>query len=219
MARRTKEEAVGTRNALIDAAEQVFHEKGVSRASLGDIAQAAGATRGAIYWHFKDKGDLFDAMMDRVRLPFEEGFSQFERSTCTDPVQCLRAVLALVFRGVASDARARHVFEIALFKVEYVGELVSVRDRHLAAAEAFTLQLARLVELAEQDQQVELFMTPVNAATALHAMLDGLIRNWILGQANFDLEALGRVGSDAFLRGLGLRMPAGSVQIDGGADA
>ena len=49
MARKTKEEAIATRNGLIDAAECVFLEKGVSRASLSDIAHAAGLTRGAIY--------------------------------------------------------------------------------------------------------------------------------------------------------------------------
>ena len=53
MARRTKAEAQATRNALIDAAERLFDSQGVSRTSLQDIAQAAGATRGAIYWHFK----------------------------------------------------------------------------------------------------------------------------------------------------------------------
>ena len=61
MARRTKAEAQATRNALIDAAERLFDSRGVSRTSLQDIAQAAGATRGAIYWHFKDKADLFNA--------------------------------------------------------------------------------------------------------------------------------------------------------------
>ncbi|MBY0410356.1 MAG: TetR family transcriptional regulator, partial [Burkholderiaceae bacterium] len=57
MARRTKEDANATRTRLIDAAESVFLQKGVSRASLNDIARAAGTTRGAIYWHFKDKVD------------------------------------------------------------------------------------------------------------------------------------------------------------------
>ena len=65
MARRTKEDAEATRNALLDAAERVFYDKGVSRASLDDIAREAGTTRGAIYWHFKDKADLFNAMMER----------------------------------------------------------------------------------------------------------------------------------------------------------
>ena len=45
--------------------------QGVSQTSLQQIAQQAGATRGAIYWHFKDKADLFNAMMERVTLPLE----------------------------------------------------------------------------------------------------------------------------------------------------
>ena len=207
MARRTKEDAIATRNSLIDAAERVFCEKGVARASLSDIAQAAGATRGAIYWHFKDKVDLFGAMMDRVTLPLEQGFGALEESTCPDPVERLRAVLALVLPGVASDERTRRVFEIALYKVEYVGELIGVRDRHIAASDGFTSQLARDFELAAQAQRVVLPMTPVEAAVGLHALFDGLIRNWILGGGMFDLERVGRVGTDAFLVGLGLTLP------------
>ena len=71
MARRTKEDVLATRTALLDAAERVFLQRGVSRTSLADIAQAAGVTRGALYWHFKDKAALFGAMMDRVALPLE----------------------------------------------------------------------------------------------------------------------------------------------------
>ena len=54
MARRTKEDAEATRNKLLDAAAEVFFAKGVAGASLSEVAQAAGLTRGAIYWHFKD---------------------------------------------------------------------------------------------------------------------------------------------------------------------
>ena len=72
MARRTKEEAFETRQSIIDAAEKCFHEKGVSRASLTDIAQAAGVTRGAIYWHFQGKADLLDALFQRIHMPLEE---------------------------------------------------------------------------------------------------------------------------------------------------
>ena len=72
MARRTKADAQTTRNNLLDAAEQLFQSRGVSHTSLNDIATAAGTTRGAIYWHFKDKADLFNAMMERVTLPLEQ---------------------------------------------------------------------------------------------------------------------------------------------------
>ncbi|MBV7544185.1 TetR family transcriptional regulator [Acidovorax sp. sic0104] len=209
MARRTKEDAIATRNSLIDAAEQVFGDKGVSRASLSDIAQAAGATRGAIYWHFKDKVDLFNAMMDRVTLPLEQGYGEFESSTCPDPVQRLRAVMAMVLQGVAFDERTRRVFEVALYKVEYVSEMVGVRERHIAASEGFTRQLARDFELGALAQGVELPVTPAEAAVGLHALFDGLIRNWILSEGGFDLVRVGRVSTDAFLVGLGLSLPAG----------
>jgi TetR/AcrR family acrAB operon transcriptional repressor len=48
VARRTKDAALETRNALLDTAERVFSERGVSHTSLADIAKAAGVTRGAI---------------------------------------------------------------------------------------------------------------------------------------------------------------------------
>ena len=72
--RRTKEEALATRNGLLDAAERLFLEQGVAGTSLNDIAVAAGTTRGAIYWHFRDKADLFNAMMDAMAmLPKKSG--------------------------------------------------------------------------------------------------------------------------------------------------
>ena len=207
MARRTKEGSIATRSSLIDAAECVFNEKGVSRASLNDIARAAGTTRGAIYWHFKDKPDLFAAMMDRVTLPLERAHGELAGSTCIDPVQRLRAVLALVLHSVVSDARTRRVFEIALYKVEYVGDLVAVRDRHIAASEEFTRQLALDLALAAQLQQVTLPMPPDAAAAGLHALFDGLIHNWILNDGAGDLISVGRISTDVFLLGLGLRLP------------
>ncbi|MFN7156552.1 MAG: TetR family transcriptional regulator [Acidovorax sp.] len=207
MARKTKEDAIATRNSLIDAAENVFLDKGVSRASLSDIAHAAGATRGAIYWHFKDKVDLFGAMMERVTLPLEQGYSEIECSTCPDPVQRLRAVMALVLRTVASDERTRRVFEIAIYKVEYVAELSGVRDRHVAASEAFTRQLARDFQIAAQMQGMVLPMTAMEAAIGLHALFDGLMRNWMLNDGAFDLVGVGRVSTDAYLSGLGLAVP------------
>ena len=72
MARRTKSEAAITREQLLDAAERVFRERGVTRTSLAEVAAAAGVTRGAVYWHFRDKADLFDAMCERATLPLEQ---------------------------------------------------------------------------------------------------------------------------------------------------
>lgn len=53
--RKTKAEALKTREELLLSALDTFYERGISRASLNEIAQTAGVTRGALYWHFKIK--------------------------------------------------------------------------------------------------------------------------------------------------------------------
>ena len=80
MARKTKLEALETRERLLDAGETVFRHRGVTRTSLAEIAAAAGVTRGAVYWHFKDKAALFHAMCDRATLPLD---ALFERASET----------------------------------------------------------------------------------------------------------------------------------------
>src|ERR1700755_15042 len=119
MARRTKEEAQETRARILDAAESVFHEKGVANASLEDIAAAAEVTRGAIYWHFKDKAELFDAMMQRVVLPVDVMLEQADCCAQADPLELLRRAAVDVLLRTARDPRMQRVFDIAYHKCEY----------------------------------------------------------------------------------------------------
>src|SRR5690606_11661553 len=112
MARRTKEDALATRSALLDAAERLFQAQGVAGTSPNDIAVAAGTTRGAIYWHFKDKADLFKAMMDRISLPLQEALAQMIDATATDPLPALRAAIALAFEKTVHDPLTRRAFEV-----------------------------------------------------------------------------------------------------------
>lgn len=57
--RKTKEQAEQTRQKILNAARKMFFQNGVAKTSLEHIAKEAGVTRGAIYWHFKDKTALF----------------------------------------------------------------------------------------------------------------------------------------------------------------
>lgn len=203
MARRTKEDAEATRNALLDAAERVFYDKGVSRASLDDIAREAGATRGAIYWHFKDKVDLFAAMLERVTLPLEQSHGENGVGLGVDPVLQLRTMLHDALHAVVHDERARRVFEIALYKVEYAQELLAVRDRHVGVCDGFRRKLEAALLAAARAQGVALVVPCEVAALGLWALFDGLLQGWILRQRDFDLLAVGHVTIDVYLRGLG----------------
>lgn len=65
-----------TRSLLLDAAEEVFAEKGFTTATLDDIAQAAGYTKGAIYKHFAAKDELFLAVSDRYWRRYFDNFAE-----------------------------------------------------------------------------------------------------------------------------------------------
>ncbi|WP_247752446.1 TetR family transcriptional regulator, partial [Citrobacter freundii] len=67
MARKTKQQAQETRQHILDVALRMFSQQGVSSTSLAEIAKAAGVTRGAIYWHFKNKSDLFSEIWELAK--------------------------------------------------------------------------------------------------------------------------------------------------------
>lgn len=199
MARKTKAEAQATRNSLIDAAEQLFLTHGVSRSSLQDIAQAAGVTRGAVYWHFRDKIDLFDALMERVRLPTEATADASAPEHVGAARERLRALLLAPLQHAAGDERVRRAYEIALHKVEYVGELASVRERRLQANRDYLLAIEQRLRRAG--------LTAAQAtrhARGLHALVAGLVQTWMLAPADFDLVAEGTHAIDIQLAALPL---------------
>lgn len=63
MARKTKEDAEQTRQAILDSALQTFYEKGFSRTTFDEIARRINLTKGAVYWHFRNKADVIAALV------------------------------------------------------------------------------------------------------------------------------------------------------------
>ena len=177
MVRRTKEEAQETRSRILDAAELVFYDKGVSRTSLADIAQAAGVTRGAIYWHFENKGDLFTAMFDRVLLPLDELKAASVDPNEADPLGRIRELCTLCLRNTATDARRRRVFDILFLKCEFVEEMGPVMTRHQSNMREALAKLEEGVRNAISKGQLPTDLDPARAARVVHSMIGGALRD------------------------------------------
>ena len=206
MARRTKEEALATRNRLLDAAELLFQAQGVSQTTLQQIAQQAGATRGAIYWHFKDKADLFNAMMERVILPLEAP-PKAAAVGHDDPLAEIEEGMVHALTLMTTDPQVRRVFDVATHKVEYTHDMASVQQRHLDARNACVGDFEKALRLAARRARIRLPVPGSVAAQGLHALISGLIQNWLLDPQAFDLEKSGRHTMDAYLGGLGFKLP------------
>jgi TetR/AcrR family acrAB operon transcriptional repressor len=198
MARRTKEEALETRNRILDTAERVFLKRGVSRTSLDDIAEAAGVTRGAIYWHFKNKADLFEAMMERVSLPME-GMVERAKDDIDDPLDYVRDCALRVLEHVSTDPQSRRVQEICHFKVEYVEEMEQLRARHVECRTNAMALVERGMRSAARKGLLAPGVDPRLAAIGLHSMVVGLIHNWTLDPRSLALAKFARPVIDGYL--------------------
>lgn len=202
MVRRTKEDAEVTRHQLLDAAERVFNEKGVARTSLAEIAAAAGVTRGAIYWHFKNKADLFHAMLERVKMPIDAMIEQMKQEQEVDPLTMLRDGAVSVLRRVATDAQTRCVFDIVRHKCELVDDMDVARDRQMESRAGCHAKIEQDITAAITQGILPPHLDPHIAAIGLHAFIDGLISNWILNPQAFSLGDQAEQLIDIYIEGL-----------------
>ena len=102
--------------------------------------------------------------------------------------------------------RRRKVFETALFKMEYVGELADVRLQHVKNSCEAREKFARDLAAAAQAQSVQLQVLPEEAALGLHSLFVGLIHGWTLTEGSFSLLKAGSMSVDVYLSGLGFRV-------------
>lgn len=207
MVRRTREAALATREALIDAAEQVFRREGVTRTSLAEIAAEAGVTRGAIYWHFRDKAELLDAMCERTVLPLDAALARAGEAAREDPLGALRAFAVDALARLARDPRTQAVFEILFHKCELVGELAERSAAQQTDRRACLCSVESVFQLAIAKGQLPPDTDTRLATSMMHAYVIGLMHEWVLDPADYDLAAAAPAMIDVFIAGLKAKPP------------
>jgi AcrR family transcriptional regulator len=198
-----------TREALLAAAAKVFAERGLAGASLDQIAERAGYTRGAIYANFADKDDLFLTLVQRHKDAFIHRFDQ--AASLDTPDQRLHAIQALLTAGPPGIAADWTVLWTELWlhaaRRPQVARRLAEHERRYRAA------VARLLATAATDLGLELPASAEELAAEVIALDVGLSL-----QARLSPE----VGADALPRaiarllGLGAAVPIPAA-LDGPA--
>lgn len=179
--RRTKADAELTRQHIIAAARRVFAERGVSRASLEQVAAAAGTTRGAIYWHFANKIELFYAMRNQVSLPLLDrmGVALLGEET-DDPLQAIEESILEIVRGLEEDEEVRETFGIVSLKCEYVGEFGEVLAHLVGCMNQGIDGLTRAYAGAQRRGLLRPGLDPALLALETQTFMFGLLRLWLV---------------------------------------
>jgi AcrR family transcriptional regulator len=185
---------------IINAAEDVFTEKGFDQARMDDIAEETGLSKGTLYLYFKSKDDLIIAILDRM---FQREFKQFDNLNFTEvsavdaiwkitdlltkDILGLQRLIPIVYQFLALAFRNKHVQQ-ALKKYinRYVEVLVPIIQRGIDSGE----------------------FRPVDArevAIAMGAMIEGTLLLWVYDRALVDPKYHIHSGMSLLLEGVQAR--------------
>lgn len=183
MVRKTKEDAAITRQRIIDAAREMFLLKGVSRTSLEQIASHASVTRGAVYWHFQNKAELFHAMREEVYLPLIDRMDDTllgnSDEVNPDPLGRIRKHLESTIQILDNDQTTRATYEVMMTKCEYVDEFADVLKSILSNCSGLVHKMEQAYAKAQEIGQVGTQLTAAELALDTHLFFSGLLHMWV----------------------------------------
>lgn len=184
--RRTKEEAEKTREKVMEAALALFSRRGYSDTTLAEIAAAAGYSRGPIYWHFRNKTELYEAVMELSQVPLEqmvaEGMAS-ERPALAALEHFVRRWLSLLHE----DSRYRDSFEILLNKTELTERLAKTLERERKLTRGIIGMFQVLVERAVKEGALAADCDPPHLGVLCYTYLMGITQTWLFDPSLFDL--------------------------------
>lgn len=188
--RKTKEEALQTRDDLMAAALDIFYRRGVSRASLQEIASAAGVTRGALYWHFKNKEDLFDALFQQVFSKLSEQLRHDIDTSSPDALHNLMRALNQMFQRMASDERYRKFCYILHLNCEHTEENRAIVALLQKYQNLWWQNLCAVFQVCCQQHILPENINIRQAALYFQALFIGLTNLWLTDPHNIDITSI-----------------------------
>jgi TetR/AcrR family acrAB operon transcriptional repressor len=207
--RRTKQESEQTRQQILVAARREFAKHGVTRTTLQRIAAAAGVTRGAVYWHFANKRELFRAMREQVSVPLFDD-TELLVADAPDPLGAVERFLRGVIERIATDLQTRRTFDILSLKCEYVDEFRPELKRHARRSRELMSKFASVYGRARDMGEMRRDIAPEVAALATCVFVTGMLRMWLIDEDH----TLVRGQVDALIAGhiATVRAPAGQAR-------
>jgi len=159
------QQSAETRKAILDSCRQLFAKHGFSTTSIDDIAKASGITKGAVYWHFTSKKELFEAILEQIRTRWQEVVQQ-PLSKETSPVARLEALFACYLKLFTESP------DICLFLQRIL--LEQHKEFSSQVARVFA-QTARFISRILEDGKDEgLFRADLNSLVTAHMILGSL---------------------------------------------
>jgi len=184
---------------ILNAALEVFSQKGFYDASVGEIASKAGIAKGTLYDYFDSKDDLCLALLDYVVAEFFEEFAV--PPTTDDPAKFLEDVF---LEGLKVYQQRENLLRFFIF---YWGKsLGSERDNIIQRKLRKSFQLSRSwiekAYLKGVEEGKFRKLNPAHVSACLVAMAEFVPMQWVMDKKAFSLQEAGKTAFEIFLRGI-----------------
>ncbi|MFC6670433.1 TetR/AcrR family transcriptional regulator [Marinobacterium aestuariivivens] len=194
MVRRSAEEAAQTRQALLQAALEVFSEKGAGNGTLKEVAARAGVTHGALYWHFNNREAVLQALFDEAALPFEPHYLEQLQASRQHALEALEAYLLGVLRDISDDERARQLYRLFYTGSDTCPELAALAPRRQQVLQQPVAHIQHFLKQARKQKQVGLKKRDLEPmARAICCLLIGVWQSAWLAPSLFSWQEQGRL--------------------------
>ncbi len=176
--RRKKEDAERTKHLIVEKAVKLFLEKGFSQATLDEIATEAAVTRGAIYFHFKDKKDIVRKLIENKE---EEVMSLLETAFAEkmNPLSKLKKVIDIILNNFFTKEEFRDFIELTWFKIEYT-QVEQLTQSKKEMYEHFTETLTPLLVEVKKENLLQTDTDPRAIAFHISSLIHFIYRMYFI---------------------------------------
>lgn len=184
---------------ILQAAYEVFSEKGFHNASISDIAREAGIAKGSIYDYFHSKDDLFLSLLDFVLAEFFEEFATHPE--IEDPAEQLEHVL---LEGMAVYEKWDSIlrFLISFWGMSLGSKTDAIIQKKLHDSFEHNRNWIEKIYLRGVKQDQFRKLDPAYVGTTLMAMGEFIPMQWLIDKKAFSLQAAGKTAFDIFIQGI-----------------
>ncbi|MGZ3582327.1 MAG: TetR family transcriptional regulator [Ktedonobacterales bacterium] len=186
---RTKQADPLARRQILAAALDVFSKQGYAGTTVDDITAAANLSKGAIYWYFESKADLFATLLGERASIFSEILLDAARGA-TGPLAALEAMWQRWMEALETDRGYQAYVRLAYLRVEVADEpsagLDARRTEERRVQALVTERILAAVAAGELPPQLDIEA----AVLSFVGTGNGLVRAWLLVPDTFVPRAI-----------------------------
>jgi len=192
--------SMDTSNKILTQAMKIFLEKGYHGTSIDDITQAAGLTKGALYWHFRSKEDLLKNIVEDFESRFLDGLIQAVKDVRGD----IQDKFEKYFRYNAAFSYYNRELCVSFttLAAELVGAHHGTEPEFRRIYKKYQKFLSSLILQGKKEKLFKKEIDPNLAALIIIAFHDGILIRWFMNQNEIDGEAYVQTFRKIMLKGL-----------------